>query len=100
VAAINVDSTTNIDGVSVRVFPGIGRPLPVTTAICETDPANGQCLLHPRFSPFVAGEIRTYSVFVHATDAVTLNPGATRIAVEFSTSAPYASTSVAVRTTP
>ena len=92
-------------------FSAMPVSLPLTLTICKTD-ASGHC--QPNTIPAIApGVVHTYSVFVHADGPVGLAPPyAARIVVTFHGTrpitvpssppgpamAPYASTSVALRT--
>jgi hypothetical protein len=112
VAAINVGSS----GVGVLPFAELGvngqrLPGEFPPLVCETDRATGQCLAVPRSEVFQPGEIRTYSVFLHAIGAVPFNPSTTRLVVGLAAytgrigpgpilAATYAATTVAVRTVP
>ena len=75
VAAINVGSST-FDG-----FYAVPTGS-VTVTACRTNPTTGQCLGQASLGTFARlapGEIQTFSVFVHATGPVLLNPGTARI---------------------
>ncbi len=60
--------------------------LPVTTALCETNPATGQCLSLPSFSlskTISANDTASYAVFVTGSGAIPFDPANNRIVVEF-----------------
>jgi virginiamycin B lyase len=77
---------TNVDGNTlVSVDTGLSI-LPVTTAICQTNPTTGACLEAPQPNLFVnlpAGTSATFSVFVTATSAVPFDPSNNRLFVRF-----------------
>jgi hypothetical protein len=71
--------------------------------VCQTNPANGQCLAPPASSigvSLAAGATPTFSVFATASSAVPFAPGGSRIFLRFSDAAgqPHGATSVAVTT--
>ena len=60
--------------------------LPVTTALCETNPATGQCLSPPALSlskTISASDTASYAVFVTGSGSVPFDPANNRIVVEF-----------------
>jgi hypothetical protein len=76
--------------------------LPVSLALCQTNPATGACLNPTAASASVqidAGQTPTFAIFVQGAGAVPFNPGVNRIFVRFkSGGATVGATSVAVRT--
>jgi len=77
--------------------------LPVTVALCQTNPATGQCLAPPASTvaySAAANGTPTFSVFVTASGPVAFAPGTSRIFVRFEDAggAGHGSTSVAVET--
>jgi len=77
--------------------------LPLTATICQSNPANGQCLAAPATSVTLgvaAGAAPTFSVFIQANAAIALDPATARIFVRFKDAAGglHGSTSVAVET--
>jgi virginiamycin B lyase len=86
VAMIN-DGGSSLNGTPTQVSVDTGLAiLPVTAAICQTNPATGACLQTPEQTQFVtlpAGSTATFSVFVNATAGVPLNPIDSRVYVRF-----------------
>jgi hypothetical protein len=79
--------------------------LPLELTLCQTNPANGQCINPPTPAASVTTQINgggtpTYTVFGKANGPIGLDPGRHRINVRFKTQAggTVGSTSVAVRT--
>ena len=80
-----------------------GVPVPVSTTLCQTDPATAACLAPPAPTTNVAIaslETPTFSIFVQGLAAVPFDPAHNRIFVRFKDSGGVirGSTSVAVRT--
>jgi hypothetical protein len=80
--------------------------LPLTTLLCETNPADGTCT-NPGApttgavtSTIGAGATPTYAIFVQGSDVITLDPAGKRVFVEFRDAGGVirGSTSVAVQT--
>jgi hypothetical protein len=99
VASSNVGATATLT-VSVDTGAAI---LPVAPSICQTNPANGQCLAAP--SPSVtltdaAGAVPTFSIFLTAEGTIPFAPASSRIFVRFKDASGtlHGSTSVAVET--
>jgi len=97
VASFNVSVTGNI---TVSADTGAAT-LPATLSICQSNPANGQCLAPP--SPTVSlsyagGAAPTFSIFVTSTAAIPFSPATSRVFVRFedSTGGLHGSTSVAI----
>jgi hypothetical protein len=109
VAGVNIGPAAADIDVSVNLIPN-WFPL-VTAVVCQTDPTSGQCISPPSGStsvyPWKTGEVKTFSVFVTALQAVPFVPGGIRIFVLFDAReaprphaylpAPYAAVSVSVR---
>ncbi|HVJ55319.1 MAG TPA: PQQ-binding-like beta-propeller repeat protein [Aliidongia sp.] len=98
-ASVNVGAA---DTLTVSVDTGT-VPLPLAVSICETNPANAQCLAPPAQAiqvGFTPGSTPTFSVFVTATAAVPSSFGLSRIFVRFvdANGVAHGSTSVAVET--
>ncbi|WP_394693890.1 S8 family peptidase [Hyphobacterium sp.] len=100
VAAINIGSLSQ-----VRVSPSITTSNDIVALeVCETNPANGQCLTSRSeyvLSDFLNGDVRTYTVFVRFNEAdIRLAPAHNRVQLEFldgrNLSAVRGATSVAV----
>ena len=77
--------------------------LPVNISLCQTDPANGQCI--SGIGPSVTTQINanatpTFGIFVQGNGTVPFDPAANRIFVRFKDTGGVirGSTSVAVRT--
>jgi outer membrane protein assembly factor BamB len=99
VASINVGAGA---GLTVSTDLG-GAALPAIVAVCQTNPANGQCLAPPAASVAVtigAGATPTFSVFATASGTIPFAPGVSRVFLRFTDAAgaPHGSTSVAVMT--
>jgi outer membrane protein assembly factor BamB len=99
VASINVGASGSL---TVSADLG-GAALPVTATLCETNPANGQCLAPPAASVAVsigADATPTFSVFATAASTIPFAPGASRVFLRFTDAGgvPHGSTSVAVMT--
>lgn len=78
-----------------------GAALPVSATICQSNPANGQCLAAPAASvslTYAGGAAPTFSIFITATGAIPFDPANSRIFVRFKDSAGelHGSTSVAI----
>ncbi len=93
----------------VAVRPVSQEPLPVAAFICHTVPTTGQCVQFEvgRLASIPPGQVATFSVFVHARDAIDFSPGTARIVATFNGQYPihipgaqYTSAGVAVRTVP
>ncbi|MGB8843975.1 MAG: hypothetical protein WCC64_23240 [Aliidongia sp.] len=98
-ASVNVGATAPL---TVTVDTG-GASLPVTTAICETDPTTGQCLAAPAASVslnYAAGTAPTFSVFLQSNGPIPFTPATSRIFVRFMDANGnfHGSTSVAIET--
>ena len=98
-------ATVNVGaGATLTVSADTGQTsVPVTIAICPTDPGTGACLADP--APVLAaaigtGQTPTFAVFVTALRAVPFAPDVNRVFVRFSDQAGVirGSTSVAVQT--
>jgi hypothetical protein len=77
--------------------------LPVALTVCQTNPANGQCLAAPAATvatTIAANSTPTFSVFATASGTIPFDPANSRIFVVFSdsTNAVRGETSVAVQT--
>ena len=102
VATVNVGTQS---GISVTADTG-STQLPVSLAICQTDPVSGACLnpTSPTFDPVTvvvaADATPTFSVFVIGGGTIEFLPAENRVFVRFSdpAGAIRGSTSVAVRT--
>ena len=97
VATANVGATEVVEVVPASPLAGL------SLSVCETNPANGQCLSPPApsvLSNFASNATPTFSVFVSSGDAVAFAPDLNRIQVEFRDLAGSVrgSTSVAVAT--
>ena len=80
-----------------------GATLPLTAQVCQSNPANAQCLQPPAQSiqvNFPAGATSTFSIFVRASAPVDFVPETSRIFARFNGTdgMSHGSTSVAVRT--
>lgn len=99
VATVNVGASGTITG---SVDTGAAT-LPVTVALCQTDPAGGNCLsaIGPSVTTTInASATPTFGIFVTGAGTVAFDPAATRIFVRFKDAGGVTrgSTSVAVRT--
>jgi hypothetical protein len=99
VASSNVGTTATI---TVSADTG-GAALPVAIAVCQTNPANGQCLSAPTASvtlSYAGGATPTFSIFLQATGAIAFAPATSRIFVRFEDASGnlHGSTSVAIET--
>jgi streptogramin lyase len=99
IASANVGSA----GAIIALANVGGANLPVTLSICETVPANGQCMAAPAPSvtaTVAANETPSFAIFVQGNGNVAFEPAANRIFVQFQdgNGAVRGSTSVAVRT--
>jgi hypothetical protein len=99
VASSNVGVTGDI---VASVDTGAAK-LPVVLNLCQSNPANGQCLAPP--APSVAlniagGAAPTFSVFLQSTGAIPFAPAASRVFVRFKDpdGGLHGSTSVAIET--
>lgn len=80
-----------------------GVSLPISLSLCQTNPANGQCLAPPAASvptTIAAGATPTFSIFVSASAGVAAAPGTNRVFVRFldAGGTSHGATSVAVQT--
>jgi YVTN family beta-propeller protein len=104
VGAFAVASDNNGAAATITASVDTGAAsLPLSATICQTNPANSQCLAAPGASVdvnFAAGATPTFSVFVTASESVPLLPAANRIFVRFkdTNGVQHGSTSVAVVT--
>jgi hypothetical protein len=86
VAALNLGASATI-----TVTADTGRAsLPVTLSLCETNPANGQCINPAAPAPSVTmqigtGQTPTFAIFVQGHGNVALLPGVNRAFVRFRT---------------
>ena len=101
VASANIGVTAPI---TVSVDTGTAV-LPVTTTICQTNPATAQCLAAPTPSVslnYAGGAEPTFSIFLQANGPIAFAPAMSRIFVRFldGGKATHGSTSVAIETTP
>jgi len=102
VATVNVGITDTITG---SADTG-SASLPVSIALCETDPATSVCInptvpaLGPVTTTIAAGATPTFAFFVTGTDTVPFDPANNRVFVRFQDAGGVTrgSTSVAVRT--
>jgi len=99
VATVNVGTEGTL---SVSADTGAAG-LPVSVALCETDPGSGACLQAPAAvveSRMAANGTATFSFFIQADGAITFDPAAKRVFARFrdATGGVWGSTSVAVRT--
>jgi len=102
VATVNVGSNSTI---TVSADTG-SASLPVSIALCETDPATGACInptvpiLGPVTTSIAADATPTFAFFVTGTDTVPFDPANHRIFVRFEDAGGVTrgATSVAVRT--
>ena len=99
VASSNVGAGASI---TVSVDTGAAS-LPLSLSMCETNPANAQCLSAPTQSVTLtigAGSNPTFSVFASASGAIAFAPATSRIFVRFKDASGglHGSTSVAVET--
>jgi hypothetical protein len=99
VATVNVGTSG-----SITISGDTGSAsLPVDISLCQTDPANGQCIsaIGPSVTTQInAGATPTFGIFVQGNGAVPFDPAANRIFVRFRDAGGVTrgSTSVAVRT--
>lgn len=89
----------------ITVTASTGAGLPVTIALCQTDPVTGQCISEIKPSLTIPIEARgtpSFGVFVTASGPIALDPAVNRIAVVFTdaTHTIVGGTSVAVATLP
>jgi hypothetical protein len=102
VATSNVGATGTLL-ITARVRPS-DPTMPLVATICQTDPVSGVCLTPPAsVAPPVAinqNQSTTWSAFLQATGAITADPAARRVFVEFLDTAGVVrgSTSIAVTT--
>jgi hypothetical protein len=99
VATVNVGASGNI---TASADTG-SASLPVNISLCQTDPANGQCVSGIGISVTTiinANATPTFGIFVQGNGTVPFDPAANRIFVRFKDSGDVTrgSTSVAVRT--
>jgi hypothetical protein len=99
VATVNVGASG-----SITAMADTGNAiLPINIALCQTDPANGQCIsgIGPSVSTQInANATPTFGIFIGAAGNVGFNPATNRIFVRFKDGGGVTrgSTSVAVRT--
>jgi hypothetical protein len=98
-------ATANVGGIggSITVSADTGAtPLPLSLAVCQTDPLTGACAtaIEPTIATTIAaGATATFAVFVTGTGTVLFDPEHHRIFVRFSEGAVVrGATSVAVKT--
>jgi streptogramin lyase len=77
--------------------------LPVALSICQTNPANGQCLAAPASSVtlnYAGGATPTFSIFLQSSGPIAFAPATSRVFVRFedSNDGLHGSTSVAIET--
>jgi streptogramin lyase len=99
VASVNVGSAEQI-AVSIDTNRA---DLPLTAAICQTDPVTARCLAPPAPSLSIAytpGAAPTFSIFLQSTGPIAFDPAGSRVFVRFSDALlrSRGSTSVAVAT--
>ena len=98
VASVNVGSSATLNVRAEATNPS----LPITLNVCETNPADGQCLAAPSASvssSISSNATPTFSVFIGGSGAVDFDPANNRIRVLFEQeNVVRGSTSVAVRT--
>jgi hypothetical protein len=99
VATVNLGIASSI---TVSANTGAAT-LPVTLAVCQTDPASGRCLAPPAASAtttIAANATPTFGIFVTGNGTVANAPGSNRVFVTFTDAggALRGETSVAVRT--
>ncbi len=100
-SAVNIGAagaiTANVD---TGHFP---IPISAQVTLCETNPANGQCLSPPAATTtrtFATNDIGTYTIFVQGTGNIPFNPGVHRLYLRLkdANGLERGATSVAVRT--
>jgi streptogramin lyase len=89
--------------ITVSVDTG-GATLPLALALCQTNPATGQCLGTPALSTtltYPAQGSASFSVFLQSSGAIALNPAVSRVFVRFkdANGVLHGSASLAVQTT-
>ena len=98
-------ATVNVGGAGASIIAsadtgGVGLPLSIN--LCETNPANGQCIsaIGPTVTTQIdPGETNTFSFFVTGSGNITFNPATKRIFARFKVGAvTHGSSSVAVCT--
>ncbi len=99
VATVNV----GIEGQITVTADTNGVTLPVTLTLCQTDPADGQCIsaVGPSATTTInAGATPSFGIFVQGNGTVPFNPATNRIFVQFKDAGSIirGATSVAVRT--
>jgi hypothetical protein len=99
VATVNVGASASI---TATADTG-GASLPVTIALCQTNPGTGQCISPIGTSAAVqinTGETPTFAIFVTGSGTVPFDPAANRVFVRFKDAGgtTRGATSVAVRT--
>ena len=86
-AAFAVSSINLGEGGVIVVSVNTGADnLPLNAMICQTNPANGQCLSPPASSArlsFSGGETPTFSIFVQAFNPIPFAPANSRVFVDF-----------------
>ena len=99
VASVNLGIGTEI---TATVDTG-AQPLPLAITLCQSNPANGQCLESPSSAVTFddnAGATPTFSVFLQARASIAFAPASARVFVRFKDAGGnlHGSTSVAVET--
>src|SRR5262249_36516050 len=99
VASVNVGTTASI---TVSADTGLAS-LPLILSVCQTNPANAQCLSPAQPSvtlQFGANATPTFTIFINAIGTVPFDPATNRIFVRFKDAGNVTrgSTSVAVTT--
>ena len=102
VFAVASDNLGSSDSITVATNTGPAT-LPLTIALCQTNPSTGACLQPPSATVTTTigtGATPTFGVFVSASNTVPFDPANSRIFVTFtdSTNAVRGETSVAVET--
>ena len=98
-------ATSNV-GIAAPIVVSVdtgGASLPLTAVVCQSNPANAQCLQPAKQSTqvnFAAGATLTFSVFANASAPIPFLPGTNRIFVRYNGTDGvfHGSTSVAART--
>src|SRR5262245_15236937 len=103
-AAVSVATVSVGAGASITASADTGgTTLPITLAVCQTNPQNGACLAPPGgtvTTTINAGATPTFSVFVIGAGSVPFDPAANRVFMRFKDAGAITrgSTNVAVRT--
>lgn len=102
VATANVGVASSI---TVSIDTGRANKLPISVALCETDPLTSLCVNPQKPGNYVttdiqAGETPTFGVFINAQGLVPFDPGVNRVNVRFRDQSGQirGSTSVAIQT--